>query len=133
MTDLGAPLPVRAAAIVLWINGLGFGLCCLPGIRNLLTGRDIPEIFGFPAYGRGPFERIGISTSVPLLVGFLLVCTLEVVAGWLVWNASTTGAVLALVLLPFGAVFWWGFELPIPPLLAIVRTILIAVSWRTFR
>ncbi|HYQ84210.1 MAG TPA: hypothetical protein VEP28_09455, partial [Rubrobacter sp.] len=103
------------------------------GIRSLSLGRGIPTIFGFPAYGRGPFERLGITTTVPLLSAFLLVCVLECVAGWLLWNASTTGAVLALALLPLGAVFWWGFALPIPPMFAVVRTLLLALSWRSLR
>ncbi|HZN71907.1 MAG TPA: hypothetical protein VFC00_09545 [Micromonosporaceae bacterium] len=38
---------------------------------------------------------------------------------------------LALALLPFGAVFWWGFALPFGPVLAVARTILILISWRS--
>jgi hypothetical protein len=120
----------RTAAVLLWINGLGFGICCLPGIWNLAHGRDIPMIFGFPAYGRGPFERMGIETTVPLLIAFLLVCSLEVAAGWLLWNGSKAGAIVALAALPVGGVFWWGFELPIPPILAVARTVLIVLNWR---
>jgi hypothetical protein len=133
LSDLDIPMPLRAAAILLWINGFGFGVCCLPGIRNLLTGRDIAMILGFPAYGRGPFEHVGIPTTVPLLAGFLLVCSAECVAGWLLWSGYTTGAILALALLPAGAIFWWGFALPIPPIFAIARTVLIVVSWRSLR
>ena len=124
-------MPLRVAAILLWFNGIGFGVCCLPGIRNLQAGRDIPLIMGFPAYGRGPFERIGIPTTVPLLSMFLLVCILECAAGWLLWNGAKTGDVLALVLVPIWAIFWCGFALPFPPLFALVRTILIVLSWRS--
>lgn len=46
---MSVPLALRAAAILLWINALGFGLPCILAIRNLLTGRDIPMIMGFPA------------------------------------------------------------------------------------
>ena len=98
-----------------------------------MTGRDIPLILGFPAYGRGPFERHGISTTVPLLVGFLLVCILECVAGWMLWSGNRAGAILAMALLPFGAIYWWGFALPIPWIIAVVRTVLIALSWRSLR
>ena len=133
MVHSAVPTSLRAAAVLLWINGVGFGVCCLPGIRNLLAGRDIPMILGFPAYGRGPFERHGVSTTVPLLVGFLLVCILECVAGWLLWSGHTSGAVLAMVLLPFGAIYWWGFALPIPWIFAAVRTVLIALSWQSLR
>jgi hypothetical protein len=87
-------------------------------------------VMGFPAYGRGPFEDHGVPTTVPLLLGFLAVCVLEGVAGWLLWSGSTTGAILALAALPFGAVFWWGFALPFPPIFAIARTALILAAWR---
>jgi hypothetical protein len=121
------------AAILHWIIAVGFGVFYLPAIRNLLSGRDIPMVMGFPAYGRGLFERIGIPTTVPLLAAFLLVCILEAVAGFLLWRGSMAGAVLALVLLPLGGVFWWGFALPIPPLFALVWTVLILLSWQALR
>lgn len=88
---------------------------------------------GFPAYGEGPFERHGIPTTPPLLAGFLFVCILEAVAGWSLWGGHRFGAILALALLPAGAVFWWGFALPIPPIFAVVRTVLILLAWRSLR
>lgn len=127
------PIQLRVAAILLWFTALGFGIFCLPAIGNLLKGQDIPYVLGFPAYGKGPFERIGIPTTVPLLAAFLLVCILEGVAGWLLWGGHKSGAVLAFALLPFGAIFWWGFALPIPPILAIIRTLLILLSWQSLR
>jgi hypothetical protein len=60
----------------------------------------------------------------------VLVCVLEGVAGWLLWEGHKSGAVLALALVPVGALFWWGFALPIPWVLAFVRTILILFGWR---
>ncbi|MCC6453322.1 MAG: hypothetical protein IT328_00115 [Caldilineaceae bacterium] len=125
MTDSVQP---RVAAVLLWITAGGLGVFCLPAIRNLLTGHDIPYIMGFPAYGRGPFERIGIPTTVPLLAVFLLVCLLEGLAGWLLWRGHKGGGTLALALLPAGATLWWGFALPIPPVIALVRTVLIVLS-----
>jgi hypothetical protein len=127
------PVQLRVAAILLWITAFGFGVFCLPAIRNLLTGRDIPYIMGQPAYGKGPFEGVGIPTTVPLLAAFLLICILEGVAGWLLWGGHKEGATLALVLVPAGAIFWWGFALPFPPIFALVRTILIVLSWQSLR
>ncbi len=124
------PALIRVAAILHWMIAVGFGVFCFPAIRNLLIGRDIPIVLGFPAYGRGPFERVGIPTTVPLLAAFLLVCILEVVAGILLWGGHTSGAILAFVLLPLGAVFWWGFALPIPPIFALVWVILILMNWQ---
>ena len=102
-------------------------------MRNLLRGRDIPIVLGFPAYGRGPFERVGIPTTVPLLAAFLLVCILEAVAGVLLWGGHRSGAMLAFVLVPVGGVFWWGFALPIPPLVALVWSLLIVLNWQALR
>jgi hypothetical protein len=124
------PIGLRVAAILLWLNGIGFGVFCIPAIRSLSMGRDIPMVMGFPAYGRGPFERIGIPTTVPLLAGFLLVCILEVVAGLLLWGGSKVGAIIALALLPAGAIFWWGFALPFGPIFAVISTVLIVLGWQ---
>ena len=124
---------LRVAAILHWFIAVGFGVFCFPAIRNLLIGRTIPTVMGFPAYGRGPFERAGIPTTIPLLAAFLLVCILEAVAGFLLWGGYKPGAVLAIVLLPVGGVFWWGFALPIPPIFALVWTILILLGWQTLR
>lgn len=127
------PISLRIAAILHRFVAVGFGVFCIPAIRNLRAGGDIPFVMGFPAYGRGPFERIGIPTTVPLLSAFLLVCILEAVAGYLLWGGDISGAILALVLVPVGGLFWWGFALPIPPLLAIVWTILILMNWQALR
>ena len=127
------PLLIRVAAILHWITAVGFGVFCFPAIWNLIKGRDIPIVMGFPAYGRGPFERIGLFTTIPLLAAFLLVCILEAVAGALLWGGFKSGAILALVLLPLGGIFWWGFALPIPPIFAFIWTIVILLYWQTFR
>ena len=127
------PVLTRLAAILHWFIAVGFGVFCFPAIRNPLVGRDIPIVMGFPAYGRGPFERVGIHTTVPLLAAFLLVCILEAVAGVLLWGGYKSGAILALVLLPMGGLFWWGFALPIPPVFALIWTILILLNWQALR
>jgi len=78
----------------------------------------------------GPFETVGIPTSVPLLVAFALVCAAEVVAAVLLWRGRRAGTVLALVLLPVEFAFWIGFALPFGPLLAVVRTAAVALAAR---
>lgn len=65
---------LRTAAILHWFLGLGFGIPGVFGIRNLAAGRGILYFMGFPTYGKGPFERVGIQTTVPLLSAFVFVC-----------------------------------------------------------
>ena len=122
-------VPLRIAASLFILDGVGFGVFAVPAIVRVLQRRPIPIVFGFPAYGGGPFERIGLKSTVPLLVAFLVVNILEIVAGVLVWQGSRGGAILGFVLIPCGAFFWWGFALPIPPIFAAARSALIAVSW----
>lgn len=130
---MGVPVGIRVAAVLLWVDGIGFGVPAVIAIRNLAMHRGIPFIMGFPAYGRGFFERHGVETTIPLLVAFLLVNVAEVVAGVLLWRGHRSGAVLSYVLVPLGGVFWLGFDLPIPPVFAVVRSILSGVWWGSLR
>jgi hypothetical protein len=107
-----SPIALRVASVLLWISALGLGLSGLAAVRSLLTTGGIAYVLGFPTFGGGAFERHGLHTTVPLVAIFLVVCVLEALAGWLVWNGRLSGGVLALALLPAGAVFWWGFDLP---------------------
>ena len=125
--------PLRTAATLMWITGVGFGLPCLWAIWRLRTTGEVPIFLGFRTYGGGPFERHGIQTTVSLLVAFAVVCVFETVAGWRVWLGRRDGGILASALLPVEAVFWWGFALPIPPLFAVVRSVLLIAGWRGLR
>src|SRR3954447_19348302 len=88
---------------------------------------------GFPTYGEGPFEDVGIHTTVPLLVAFLLVCVAELVAGWLLWRYRRLGGLLALGLLPLEFAFWIGFALPLGPVVGLARTVLVFMAWSSLR
>lgn len=121
------------AAVLVWIDAIGLAIPGLIGIRSLLAGRGVPLVLGYQSYGGGAFERAGIATSVPLLLVFLLVLIAEVLAGWLLWQGERSGAVLALILLVPEAIFWWGFDLPLPPILAVARVVVIALAWEGLR
>ena len=105
--------------------GLGFGLPCLFGMRYFARTGEVWTFMGFPTYGDGPFERIGIPTSTPLLVGFLAVGVAEVVLGGMIWFDAPGAKLLSVVLLPVELVFWIGFALPFGPPLGIARTVLV--------
>lgn len=124
---------LRIAAGLLLFTGIGFGLPAMYGMQSLAAGNGVPLLFGFPSYGGGPFERHGIPSTVPLLAGFLVVCVLELVAAGFLWFGRAPGALLALILLVPGALYWWGFALPIPPVLAVARTTLILWRWDLLR
>jgi hypothetical protein len=121
---------LRAAAVLSWVLGAGFGLFDIPAIASVARGAGVWYFIGWPTYGEGPFEQLGIPTSVPLLVGFLLVAVAEVIVGVLLWKGRRLGSVLAIVLLPIELAYWIGFALPVGPVLGLARTVLVILGER---
>jgi len=120
----------RAAAILAWCAGLGFGVPAVLGIRYFAEHHEVWTFLGFPTYGGGPFERWGLETSVTLLAAFVVVCALEVVVGLLLLAGRPFALWTAVGLLPFEVFFWIGFALPIGPLLGVARTVLVILAMR---
>ena len=54
---------VTAAALCSLALGLGFGLPALFGTLHFAQTGEVWTFMGFPAYGGGPFEQIGLPTS----------------------------------------------------------------------
>jgi hypothetical protein len=82
----------------------------------------------------GPFYfNFSRGTFVALLGASLLLAFAQGWAAWLLWGGKRSGALLQFGLLPVEAAFWYGFALPIPPLLAIVRLVLTELAWRGLR
>lgn len=127
MSDEG--VAILAAVVLTLVSGVGLGLPAALGMRSLARGRGVPTVFGFPAYGGGGFERAGVATTVPLLAAFLAVCLAELVAAALLGEGLLVGGWLDLALLVPGAVFWWGFDLPFPPVVAVARVALLWYGW----
>lgn len=123
-TDTQASPPaMKAAAVFAAIAGLGFGIPCAFGIRHLARTGEVWTFMGFPTYGKGPFDRMGVPTSVSLLSGYLVVCAAEVATAWLLWRHPRTGRRLSVAILPAELLFWAGFALPFGPPLALARTL----------
>ena len=119
---------MKAASVLSWTLGLGFGLPCAYAIWYVAREGQVWSLLSFPTYGAGPFTRMGIDTTVPLLTTLLVVCVAEVSVGWLLWQQPTAGTWIALALLPLELAFWIGFALPYGLLLGAARTVLILVS-----
>lgn len=116
---------MKAAALCSLLLGLGFGLPGVFGTLHFARTGQVWTFMGFPTYGGGAFERLGLPTSVPLLVAYLVVCLAEVVVGVMLLVDAPHVAMLSYVLLPFEFVFWIGFALPLGPPFGIFRTILL--------
>jgi hypothetical protein len=119
---------VIGAAICSILLGLGFGIPAIAGTVHFARTGEVWMLLGFPTYGGGPFERIGMSTSVPLLIGFAIVCLAEVAAGMMLLLDLPHAATISYLLLPVELVFWIGFALPFGPPLGIARTVLLLLA-----
>ena len=125
--------PSRVAAGLAWATGLGFGPLAVYATAYLARHGDVWYFMGFPTYGDGPFESIGVSTTAPLLAGFAAVCTAEVVLGILLWRRRRAAVWLSLALLPVEMAYWLGFALPFGPLFGAARTIAVLAASRPAR
>jgi hypothetical protein len=105
--------------------GLGFGIPGVIGARHLARTGELWTFLGFPTYGHGPFERLGLPTTVPLMTGFVAVCAAEVVSGILLWTDASYATTVSWALVPFELFFWIGFALPLGPVVGLIRTVLL--------
>lgn len=130
MTSPARSAQLGAGAISVFL-GLGFGVPCAVGLVHLGRTGEVWQFLGFPTYGDGPFERLGITTTVPLMAAFLLVCIAEVLLAVVLWAGHPLGGRMSHLLLPFELVFWIGFALPIGPPLGLARSGLVLVAAET--
>ena len=112
----------RSAAALSAAAGLGFGIPGIFGLRHFAQTGDVWVFAGFPTYGEGPFESIGLKTSTPLLAGFVVVCVAEVGLAASLWRGGPRSTTFSHVLLPVELAYWSGFALPFGFVLGIGRT-----------
>jgi hypothetical protein len=120
---------LRIAGLSGIVNGLGFGGFAIPAIVSVGQGHGIIYTFGNPTYGDGPFERIGVPTTVPLLAGFLAACVVQVVGGGLLLWPRPSGIVVSVVGMLLSATFWWGFNLPLAWINAACVLTFLVLAW----
>ena len=119
------PVESRAAAILPWIVALGWAapapwLTWWVVVRGRLPVLPfIGEPNGGPFYLSQPHGVFVVLLGTSFVLGMA-----QVWAGWLLWNGQRPGALLQFAFLPVEAVLWYGFALPIPPVLAAVRLVL---------
>lgn len=120
----------RAAAVLLWIVALGWALPA-PWLMWWMVARGRLPVLPFIGEPNGGSFYLSLPRGafvVLLGVSFVLGMA-QVWAGWLLWNGQHSGAVLQFAFLPVEAVLWYGFGVPIPPVLAAVRIILVVLAW----
>lgn len=60
--------PAKLAAGFAVLSGLGFGLPAVYGAVHFARHGEVWQFLGFPTYGNGPFEKLGVPGSPPCAV-----------------------------------------------------------------
>jgi hypothetical protein len=100
----------------------------------MLRNRSLPLIaspMGPIRAFAGPFEVLDIEAMSGAARLFDVINILQILAGWWLWKSRRRGGILAFSLLGSSAVFWWGFGLPIPPLVGLLLAGLLAKGWKS--
>lgn len=125
-------LPIRLAAVMFALNGVGFGLSSLGASLYLARSGSLPVVAGFRAFS-GPFERIGWPAFTWMLVLFGVLSLLELLPAVWLWRGLKAGAIAGVLLSGVNLVFWSGFDLPYAHLTGLLRVLFVAVGWKTLR
>ena len=130
MSDVeSVPLAARAAAILLWLVAAGWALPA-PWLMWWVAVRGrLPVLPYIGEPNGGPFYAAVPHVAFIVLLGLSLVLgVVQFVAGVLLWDGQRSGALLQFAILPIEAGFWYGFALPIPPIFAAVRVVLVLIA-----
>ena len=130
----------RGTPAARWAGGVGvgyaaaFGLPAVPIGVFVLRERRLPWLWDlFPMYGGPWWDAMTVTEFVGSLGAFVAVNAVVAAGGILLWTGRRAGAVLSLAPLPLEVVFWIGYALPFPPLIALLRLALVVVAWRGLR
>jgi len=117
-------------AIVLLIDASIWLIGMVPTLYYALHRRSWPNLPPIGTLlGGGPFEPLGINAMIVAGILYIVVSTMKILAAYWLWHSRMDGAVLGLLLLGLSAIFWYGFALPLGPLLGILEVVFLALAW----
>jgi len=117
-----------ALSIVVYIEAFMWLVGMVPTLYYAFSQGRLPTFGGIRLLG-GPFEKLGIEALIVAGIGYIIVSALNILAAYWLWNIRMDGAVLEVILLGLSAIFWYGFALPLGPLLGIIQVVLLALAW----
>lgn len=120
----------KVLSIIVYIDAFIWLLGVIPTLYYTFTHRALPTLTGIRLLS-GPFEKLGLDALIVAGIGYIIVSGLKILAAYWLWGGRADGAVLAMILLGLSAIFWYGFALPLGPLLGVIQVILLALTWKT--
>jgi hypothetical protein len=121
---------MTAVTILFYFDAFAWSIGVVPTLYYAFTYEALPTVGGIRLMG-GPFESLGLDTLIVVGIIFVIVSALKILAAYWLWNSRSDGAVLGLILLGLSTIFWYGFALPLGPLLGIAEVVLLMLVWKT--
>ena len=122
----------KILSIVVYLDAFMWIVGVVPTLYYTFSRGRLPILGGITLLG-GPIERLGLDALIVAGIGYLIVSALKILAAYWLWGSRMDGAVLELILLGLSVIFWYGFALPLGPLLGVIQVILLALAWGTLR
>ena len=122
----------KILSIVVYLDAFMWIVGVVPTLYYTFSRGRLPILGGITLLG-GPIERLGLDALIVAGIGYLIVSALKILAAYWLWGSRMDGAVLELILLGLSVIFWYGFALPLGPLLGVIQVILLALVWGTLR
>jgi hypothetical protein len=120
----------KILSIIVLFDAVAWTVGVIPTLYYAFSKGRLPTFGGITLLG-GPFEKLGLNNLIVAGIGYVMVSALKVLAAYWLWGSRRDGAVLELTLLGLSAIFWYGFALPLGPLLGVVQVIVLAITWGT--
>jgi|SRR5688500_12714236 hypothetical protein len=121
---------MTAVTILFYFDAFAWSIGVVPTLYYAFTYEALPTVGGIRLMG-GPFESLGLDNLIVVGIVFVIVSALKILAAYWLWNSRSDGAVLGLILLGLSTIFWYGFALPLGPLLGIAEVVLLMLVWKT--
>jgi len=118
----------RVAALLFYTDAFIWLMGMVPTLYYTFTRNALPRLGDIRLLG-GPFESLGVGAFLVAGLMYIFVSALKIQAAYWLWNGRRDGAVLGLILLGLSILFWYGFAIPLGPLLGIAQVIVLAVVW----
>ncbi len=129
MIKMHTPL-TKVLSIIVYIDAFMWLVGVIPTLYYAFSRGRLPTLGGITLLG-GPFEKLGLNVLIVAGIGYVIVSALKILAAYWIWGSRMDGAVFEVILLGLSAIFWYGFALPLGPVIGVVQVILLALTWGT--
>ena len=121
-----------ALSILVFFDAFAWLVGRVPTLYYVFTHRSLPTLAGIRLMS-GPFEKLGLDGLIVAGLVFVVVSALKILAAYWLWNSRLDGAVLEVILLGLSVIFWYGFALPLGPVVGLLQVSLLALAWGSLR